>query len=816
MKLIELFGGIGACTKAFKNIGMNVDVVDYVEIDKYAVKSYNAINGTNFEPQDIKEWDKDINVDIIMHGSPCFLAGERVNTKGGFKNIENIKIGDYVKSHNGEYNKVIEIMKNKNNYIFDVSCSATHNINTTFNHPFFILRNNKKEWIEAQDLTTKDFMCIPINNQENEIEYTTNLPITSIRFWYLIGRFIGDGWVTRRKERNNNISGIKICCAKNELDDLKSKLCNILNYCVIEDKTTYKLQFLNKELGEFCEQFGIGAKNKHIPQWVLDLKKEYLKYLLMGIVDSDGCYSQNKYKVTTISRDLAYNIGELVLKTKGVPYHIYKTIRPKKYKIENRIVNQNNTYQITWGYKYNKNINFVDENYLYSRIRKINKRNEDNYVYNIEVENMHSYCVNNIAVHNCQDFSVAGKQAGGDLGSGTRSSLLYETIRIVGKLRPKYVIWENVKNLLSKKHKHNFDNYIETMNILGYNSYYQVLNAKDYGIPQNRERVYTISIRKDIDNGNFKFPEKEELKLRLKDMLEDEVDEKYYLKKTNNLVFTETRASWDNSGKGYGSQQDRAYYQDGLCPTLSNCNASGDKSQVVLTDKTICLNSKGGRNGVEGLQPSLKDRIYDSNGIATCCATSNFFMLNYTDENGKPRKDIKELDKYCEYCGNKLERKRFNGRLEDFTVFSNRKYCNRECMKRDFLKIGEHDQSYSNAHTTARKINELILHKEVCELCGNDTNLDIHHIDGNWQNNNLDNLMCLCRSCHTKYERNKDKTELRIRKLTPREVWRLMGFSDEDFEKAKAIPMSNTQLYKQAGNSIVVNVLEKIFLNLFN
>jgi hypothetical protein len=75
-------------------------------------------------------------------------------------------------------------------------------------------------------------------------------------------------------------------------------------------------------------------------------------------------------------------------------------------------------------------------------------------------------------------------------------------------------------------------------------------------------------------------------------MLEDEVDEKYYIKKTNNLVFTETRASWDNSGKGYGSQQDRAYYQDGLCPTLSNCNASGDKSQVVLADKTICLNSK--------------------------------------------------------------------------------------------------------------------------------------------------------------------------------------------------------------------------------
>lgn len=128
----------------------------------------------------------------------------------------------------------------------------------------------------------------------------------------------------------------------------------------------------------------------------------------------------------------------------------------------------------------------------------------------------------------CQDFSLAGLGKGGDEGSGTRSSLMYETIRIVDKLKPKYVIWENVKNVISKKHIHNFNNYIDRMNELGYTSYYQVLNAKDYGIPQNRERVFTISIRKDIDK-SYAFPPAQELKLKLKDMLEDEVDEKYYL-----------------------------------------------------------------------------------------------------------------------------------------------------------------------------------------------------------------------------------------------------------------------------------------------
>lgn len=127
----------------------------------------------------------------------------------------------------------------------------------------------------------------------------------------------------------------------------------------------------------------------------------------------------------------------------------------------------------------------------------------------------------------CQDFSVGGKGKGGDEGSGTRSSLMYETLRIVDSLKPKYVVWENVKNLLSKKHKHNFDKYIERMNELGYNSYYKVINAKDCQIPQGRERVITVSIRSDIDNG-FNFPSNVPLVLGLEHFL-DKGDKEPYL-----------------------------------------------------------------------------------------------------------------------------------------------------------------------------------------------------------------------------------------------------------------------------------------------
>ena len=184
----------------------------------------------------------------------------------------------------------------------------------------------------------------------------------------------------------------------------------------------------------------------------------------------------------------------------------------------------------------------------------------------------------------CQDFSVAGKQAGGDLGSGTRSSLMYETIRIVGQVRPKYVLWENVKNILSAKHKHNFDAYIETMNVLGYNSYYQVLNAKDYGIPQNRERVYTTSIRKDIDKGDFKFPQKEELKLRLKDMLEDEVDEKYYINDgILNNILSNNQAGFLSGGKWDKINEScrRYYKEDGISPSIHTCQGGNTEPKIM-------------------------------------------------------------------------------------------------------------------------------------------------------------------------------------------------------------------------------------------
>ena len=301
----------------------------------------------------------------------------------------------------------------------------------------------------------------------------------------------------------------------------------------------------------------------------------------------------------------------------------------------------------------------------------------------------------------CQDFSLAGKQAGGDKDSGTRSSLMYETVRIVEKLKPKYVIWENVKNLLSKKHIHNFETYLQTMETLGYKNYYQVLNAKDYGIPQNRERIFTVSIRNDIDK-HFIFPPKQELKLKLKDILEDEVDEKYYL--------------------------------------------SNKQLNYILDMKDVAL--KSGRN--------INDRIVNPQIAKTIscrgAVDQRADVTNFTIDN----------------CNEELK-------VKDIKKFISNKYKN-------FIEENGYIPEMFNPYNTS----------EIKDIAPTQTTQ--------------------CGSTTSSATVLKQEA-LRIRKLTSKECWRLMGFDDEDFEKASRVN-SNTQLYKQAGNSIVVNVLEEILKKL--
>ena len=363
----------------------------------------------------------------------------------------------------------------------------------------------------------------------------------------------------------------------------------------------------------------------------------------------------------------------------------------------------------------------------------------------------------------CQDFSLAGKQAGGDKDSGTRSSLMYETIRIVEKLKPKYVIWENVKNLLSKKHIHNFNAYLEIMEQLGYKNYYQVLNAKDYGIPQNRERVFTISIRKDI-NKSFVFPEKQELKLKLKDMLEDNVDEKYYL--SNEIV---DKIRYSKFAQEKSRIQEKEY-----CDTL--CARDWKDPKCVVADYRY---DEGLRIRKNGLSPCLTTKI------GSPSLSGNTLLIKNNTKKG-----------YLEsYDG------------DGINISSRMKYQRGNVQKETIQTLttsGGNDRAVV-LKSKCKRLESLVEKTDFEE--GKVLNMDLYN-----QTTNENISQCLTEPHHNS-QRLFDG--LRIRKLTPKECWRLMGFDDEDFEKASQVN-SNSQLYKQAGNSIVVNVLENILKNLIN
>lgn len=152
----------------------------------------------------------------------------------------------------------------------------------------------------------------------------------------------------------------------------------------------------------------------------------------------------------------------------------------------------------------------------------------------------------------CQDISIAGKTKGfwNEDGSITRSGLFFEALRIIRDTQPVVAIAENVKNLMSESFRDIYHTVVESLGEAGYNSYVQILNAKDFGIPQNRERVFIVSIRKDKDMG-FEFPATRPLELRLKDLLEDEVDEKYYLSDVMMDYLTSNSEKQKEAGNGF-------------------------------------------------------------------------------------------------------------------------------------------------------------------------------------------------------------------------------------------------------------------------
>lgn len=367
----------------------------------------------------------------------------------------------------------------------------------------------------------------------------------------------------------------------------------------------------------------------------------------------------------------------------------------------------------------------------------------------------------------------------------TRSGLYYEGYRILKEKRPSYSIIENVKNLTSKRFKQQFESILNDLSELGYTNYWKVLNAKNFGIPQSRERVFIVSVRNDIAQNNFCFPQEIPLLRKLKDLLEDNVDEKYYLsenaigrliKKNNRLIrnlenpdvssciiagyykvdgrnnqyisdnnVQRITGIYDSENKTH--QAGSIYNPIGISPTLTTMSSGGNKQPFILvhegTKKGYTEAREGDSINIAYTNNISKRGRVGKNVSQTILTSPNIAVLENSKEFSQPKVQDRIYDSNGIYPT--VIASGFKPKIAERKMFN----------------------SFNNKMITD------IAPTQTCS-CGNVTSTAAILVSEDF------------------------KTYMRIRKLTPLECWRLMGFDDKDFYKAKSVGISDTQLYKQA------------------
>lgn len=492
-----------------------------------------------------------------------------------------------------------------------------------------------------------------------------------------------------------------------------------------------------------------------------------------------------------------------------------------------------------------------------------------------------------IIVHSspCQDYSQAGKGAGGDEGSGTRSSLMFESLRLIATSKPKFVVWENVSAVLNDKHRHNFLRYLEKMSELGYENAFDLLNGKNFGVPQNRLRIFCVSRRIDSNDTtvrniddmqygsnkqvektmkeikanpnirmwtNYKFPETIPLQHRLKDILEHNVDEKYYINnekteallaqlkdKLENSVQTIKVSSQatvvdgftDEAGtlmardwKGFGNQAMTAVVEPQIDIVGNYMPSNHDASRIV---------------SIDGLAPTVKE----NHGTVTAILEPFIVASRGRDSDNPDVNTEQKLEPNMTGCTNTITSVQKDNWVAEPTRLGNiygeqfgtgyagnvwdtngispalmtMQGGNRQPLVVDAEPIIYDDYNSripqdqdaittltTNCGASATRNGVKIIEPIVCEQrC--DEGLRLFKDD-------------VCGTLRT-IDAGGDKRVVepgirwRIRKLTEKECWRLMGFSDEDVDKAAQF-CSPSALYKQAGNSIITACLVAIFYSL--
>lgn len=817
INVVTLCSGYGAQELALERLKKEFPQFDYEvlawsEIDPNACAAYKALH-SEYSDRNIGDMTKadysaiEGKVDLLFYSTPCFVAGTWIRTLNGLKQIECVKQGDYVLTHTNSYKKVVKTMvRNYQGVTYSLECPLFENLICTSNHPLYVrakkkghtsVRNfSKAQWLSPKEIMhelTKD----PVHgiaqvrsyhigyaiNQKSELP-KWNFPATTWKqqgnlvnsmldkedFWYVMGRYIGDGWKRINGKYGNCLI---ICCSPRNRDSLYGALERLgLHSHSVQERTVEKVFISRNELVAFVERFGYYAYGKRIDAETINLPIPLLKSFVDGVMDSDGHREGNWYHITSVSEELIYDLGQCVAKVYKRPFSIYKTKRPKTTVIEGRTVNQKDSWTIKWKITDNKQDRaFYDNGYIWSPIMKITWQQSRQPVYNMEVEEDNSYTANGAIVHNCQSVSTAGKQRGMKKGDDdAASALIWHTERAIRELKPKWCVLENVKGMVCKRNKHDFDEWCGVLESYGYTNFWQVLNAKDYGVPQHRERVFMVSILG--DKATFEFPKPFPLEKRLRDVLEDNVPESYYLKdeQVAKILEHSERKQAQGCGFKYNFQD-----MDGIAGTI--CTAYGQRytDTYLKTEPEIIQVGNYMDDTGRGFKNPQCGRVYSVEGISPTLNTCG---------GGDSEPKILIVGSYSPTSA-------CNGKVLD---------ANGICPTLLDHKGAE----------------PAVIEVVSCAIHGyNKGGLFEDLTYSNIQRISQDNSFVIKKYC--------------IRRLTEREFFRLMGMDDADIDKIDAYriqktlkngkvkekPISKSARYRCAGNSIVVNVLTHIFRCMF-
>jgi DNA (cytosine-5)-methyltransferase 1 len=617
LRMIDLFAGTGAFTHAFTSTG-KVTCVFANDMVPASEMIYNENFGSSHKLTLKNLHDVVVDEipphDILTGGFPCFVAGTKVLTQKGYKAIENVDITDTLLTHTGKFQRILNLqMKTQAQKLYNIDMKYhPHKLQCTEEHPFYVRKRNKvwdnsirryvyifnkPEWVTASNLSDEYFTGMPVDTSSiipvHPVEIKINHEITEEQLielnqkdqWFMMGYFLGDGWIEdSNKQDGRSKHNIRFAINNKDEDYVVGRISTILKITDKKSSTGACKKIGCSDVGWYTilQDFGRYSYGKCIPEWVQSAPIEMIQEFLLGYQTADGCIqpssggiSNHHISYTTISSSIAYGIQRLYLKL-GKLCSITHHPMPATCVIEGRVVNQQSTYKMRVIIEPIRTpSSFIEDNYGWFKINSVSSSStESQNVYNFEVENDNSYCVENTIVHNCQPFSIAGQQKGFE---DERSNVFFKILAILDKHNPRCVVLENVKNLLThgleksaikpKKGEDGYvrplrkgeDGYVPKATIgptfqriktelenRGYTIHYKVLNtAKITNVPQHRERIYIVCFKnKELaEKFNLDFP------VITKDSIESFLtkepvpDKYYYTEEKNNKLSTRTSST---------------------------------------------------------------------------------------------------------------------------------------------------------------------------------------------------------------------------------------------------------------------------------